>query len=787
MLNKLVDTILICCLAGSLWLSYAPMCRSAEPDRYALVVGVTTYDKPELNTGLKYPENDASELAKLFRSQGYSVDLLLGPEATCQAIRDRLATFPKRGANGGVIFVSLCGHGTEQSDTKQSFFCPFDTELSSLRDADGKVVYDAKGVPLRAMNPESMISIDEVLVALGDAKASNRILVTDCCRDDPNRARGRSFGSSLTTEKLPLRTLLLLSCSAQERSFEHDAWKHGALTKCLLDELRKVPENQKTMGNVAEEVLPTVNRLVSATIGATETQTPRMLSTGRVELHFDKVTSPHIDQASQSLPTDLTNSLGMKLKLIPAGEFLMGSEQTTAELKKMGFYVEFDGNDDERPQHRVKLTKPFYLSIHEVTLGQFLEYYNADRQKHRTDAEKDGKGGGGLNLATGEWSDQQSNYVPWNTGWNKPLEEFMNHPVGNVSWLDAMSFCRWLTQREQKSGTIGPEVEYSLPTEAQWEYACRGGSRLSRIFHFGNDRQLLPFFANIGDKTAKLYFEKRGIGWEDYHPAEDGYVFTAPVGSFEPNGYGLHDMHGNVQEWCLDTYRSDAYALRSKDPETSAVNPLELGNMSFVFRGGGWLDKDFSRVSDRRWNYPWWRGNAVGFRVALVRADSIDAEKRKWLDSLYWGSQGSSVLTDATLSLNNSLPRQELATAIFVMDCVRQDESRLLQDLKPVLNELQLEPEYVNNLCWQVVELFEAKTLTDKELLRICENYQRKVISQDDAGKHAHWKGTLAHLLFHQGKTEDAIQMQKQALSEAEGDLKTIMETNLKKFEKAGK
>ncbi len=260
-----------------------------QPEKYGLLVGVTNYEKPELNTGLKYPEKDAEALAAILRTADYKVDLLLGEEATAIAIRAKLGDFSKRGGNKGVVFVALCGHGTEFADTKRSYFCPYDTSMKALRDKQGQALFDKNGNPMLGPTAESMVAIDDILLAFGESKAAHRILVADCCRDDANRARGRSFGTSLTTDRLPIQTLMLLGCSPQEQSLEHDVWQHGALTKCLLDQLELVAKTGKgTMGGVAEEVLPAVELLVRSQTKNFSRQTPRILSTGRVELLFPK-------------------------------------------------------------------------------------------------------------------------------------------------------------------------------------------------------------------------------------------------------------------------------------------------------------------------------------------------------------------------------------------------------------------------------------------------------------------------------------------------------------------
>ena len=148
------------------------------------------------------------------------------------------------------------------------------------------------------------------------------------------------------------------------------------------------------------------------------------------------------------------------------------------------------------------------------------------------------------------------------------FEQTDHHPVVNVSWNDAVAFAEWLGKKEGKT--------YRLPTEAEWEYACRAGTT-TRYF-CGDDPEGLAEVGNIADATAReKYPDWNAIA------ARDGFVYTAPVGRYRPNAWGLHDMHGNVWEWCWDWYGKDFYkASRVDDP----AGPLEAADR--VIRGGGW-------------------------------------------------------------------------------------------------------------------------------------------------------------------------------------------------------
>jgi formylglycine-generating enzyme required for sulfatase activity len=260
----------------------------------------------------------------------------------------------------------------------------------------------------------------------------------------------------------------------------------------------------------------------------------------------------------KKLAVDLGKGVKMELVLIPAGEFKMGSgesaEATAAFFKKnYGMdLLEARFFKDEHPQHRVRITKPFYLGTYHVTRGQFRQFV-ADAG-YKTDAEK------GERPGTYGWNPEKKAFF-FNTeySWrNTGFEQTDEHPVVNVSWNDAVEFCKWLSKKESKS--------YRLPTEAQWEYACRAGT--TTRYYSGDDPETLAKVDNVADATAKAKFPD----WTWTIKASDGYVFTAPVGKFQPNAFGLYDMHGNVWEWCADWYDGSYYAASPTDDPTGPAS-----------------------------------------------------------------------------------------------------------------------------------------------------------------------------------------------------------------------
>ena len=258
--------------------------------------------------------------------------------------------------------------------------------------------------------------------------------------------------------------------------------------------------------------------------------------------------------AGEQLGRKIANSLGMRFALIPAGKFLMGSPES-----------EGGRGDDEGPQHEVEIARPFYLGIHQVTQKQYKKLMGENPSCFTR------ANGGGA-----------------------------SHPVEQVSWEEAVEFCRRLSvlPEEQAAGRT-----YRLPTEAEWEYACRGGANASSPFAFGDS--LSSTQANFN-------------GNNPYGGAATGPYLqrTTPVGSFEPNGFGLYDMHGNVWEWCADWF--DEY-YSSQSPQQDPQGPQ--GGSRRVLRGGGCFDDAHDcRSAVRDSAEPGSRGGHVGFRVMCVSA-----------------------------------------------------------------------------------------------------------------------------------------------------------------------
>jgi len=279
------------------------------------------------------------------------------------------------------------------------------------------------------------------------------------------------------------------------------------------------------------------------------------------------------------VPVETTNSIGMKLVLIPPGEFQMGSPQEEIDLLVESSTDEkwLKRHRSEGPRHRVRLTRPFYLAVYEVTQEEYEQVMGANPSHF---------------CGTGDGKDKVV---------GRPTSR---HPVEMVSWLQAVDFCNKLSVREKRQpcyviegdNVTGVEgTGYRLPTEAEWEFACRAGSAGRYC---------------LGDNDWKL----GQCGWYSANSAR----ITHPVGEKMRNGFGLYDMHGNVGEWCQDWYDEDCYASSPTDDPTGPPTGSDR-----VSRGGGWLGgttrcRSAVRVGDS----PVRRKPITGFRVVSVPVDA---------------------------------------------------------------------------------------------------------------------------------------------------------------------
>lgn len=240
---------------------------------------------------------------------------------------------------------------------------------------------------------------------------------------------------------------------------------------------------------------------------------------------------------SPELPKELINSIGMKLVLIPAGTFMMGSPAEEPRRFR------------DESQHQVTLSKPFYMGYTEVTQGQWK-----------------------MVMGTAPWKGKEY------------IVEGDDFPAVHTVWDEAVEFCRKLSEQETRV--------YRLPTEAEWEYACRGGT--TTAFSFGADDAELGNYA-----------------WYNRNAWDVGEKFPHRVAQKQPNPFGLYDMHGNVREWCSDWY--------ARYPSGSLTDPSgPKAGTSRVLRGGTWRSEPrLVRCASRSFCNPQDQYCFYGFRLVL--------------------------------------------------------------------------------------------------------------------------------------------------------------------------
>jgi formylglycine-generating enzyme required for sulfatase activity len=244
----------------------------------------------------------------------------------------------------------------------------------------------------------------------------------------------------------------------------------------------------------------------------------------------------------------------------------------------------------------VTISKPFYMGVTHVTVDQFAAFVKDSGYK--TDGEKDGWSSG-FEIKDGKLDFKKVNGCSWR---NPSFDQKGDHPVVQVSWNDAKAFCDWLAKKSGKT--------VFLPPEAQWEYACRAGTRTAHPWGTAPDAG--KGWANCADQSLKKKIPNAPAVW-DFFSWDDGYVFTSPCGSFKANAFGLYDMIGNAWEWCSDWY-ADSYANADT---TDPIGPAS--GMERATRGGSWFsDPNFCRSAYRFRIAPGIRGSYIGFRVSLA-------------------------------------------------------------------------------------------------------------------------------------------------------------------------
>jgi len=397
------------------------------------------------------------------------------------------------------------------------------------------------------------------------------------------------FGQCASRWQPPGISQLLGACKKHFQANRLTSWRGGTALACYEEVLKKAPTNAEALAGLEKIEAKYVRWIQRALNRGQRQKAKRYLASLRkvnpespkLEKLEEQLQPRHetpivVPAPIRFLPSNTfvagkvfrdrlkDGSLAPEMVWIPAGTFRMGD-------------IQGGGKDNEQPVHRVSVNK-FAMGRYEVTVGEFRQFVNVTGYK--TDAEKGGDCWT-YDYDAGEWKELR------NANWYNPrFSQTDNHPVVCVSWNDATSYTEWLSTQTRQT--------YRLPTETEWEYAARAGSNTK--YWWGN---------GIGSNKANC----------DNNHCGDHFKYTAPVGSFAANVFGLYDTVGNVWEWTCSEYE-DSY----KGKEKRCFSKKRANSSSlFVLHGGSWIDvAGWTRSSGRYWNSRTLRGRGYGFRPVRI-------------------------------------------------------------------------------------------------------------------------------------------------------------------------
>lgn len=527
------------------------ICLPSYADRYAFLVGVRDYSIGRELNSLKFAEDDVQTLASTLKASGMPSEniVLMTQKASAKnpkliprsdEIRQQFDQLIQRLRPGDAVIVAFSGHGVQFNGEAVNYFCPIDARLD---------------------DKSTLLSLTDMYEVLEKSPALTKVMLVDACRNDPLAAGARSAtrtavrpSNTRSTPEVGGGAVAIFSCSATQQSFETPELESGVffhfVNRAFAGDADDDEDGEIDLLELEFFTIKSVQKWARVHLGEKQIperrgQTSGATTLASVPLHLRKLKLE-----------SFTNTLGMKLVLVPAGEFMMGS--TDEHPRSL---------PDEKPLHRVKISKPYFLATTEVTQAQWKEVMK----------------------------ELPKELLPMS-------HKGANYPVVNVTWELANKFCEKLSALEGR--------QYVLPTEAEWEFACRAYS--TTLYSFGDDPEQ---FQQYGwSKTSpkpkvvnnKVIFSRPGPG---------DLSFAQEVGQKKPNAFGLFDMHGNVHEWCADWYSHNYYG---RSPEVDPTGP-KTGSVR-VFRGGAMLGPEFSYSAFRNSVSPSARMGFydVGLRVKVI-------------------------------------------------------------------------------------------------------------------------------------------------------------------------
>jgi formylglycine-generating enzyme required for sulfatase activity len=595
--------------------------------RVALVIGNSSYQG---TAPLPNPRNDAADMAAALQAVGF--ETIVATDLDKRGMDDAFRRFARLARDADAALFFYAGHGMQFAGT--NYLMPVDAKLQDEADV-----------------PYELAKVDDVIADLSRAR-NIRIVILDACRDNPLAERlrmglpaARSAAVSRGLARIERSQGLITAFATQPGQVAADGFgtRNSPFTTALLKHLatpgieagtlfRRVAQdvNLSTAGKQTPELSVSMlgefyfagpgpgsapaaapapsNEAERAWAAVRETSSVTLLeefirrfgdsfyaALARARLDELKrvaaVVPPVVPsvpagpcgaapltvswstRAAQPLSTTEECALQPKdafkecdrcpeMAVVPAGTFTMGSPAS-----EVGRY------DHEGPQHPVTIGKPFAVGKFQVTFDQFAAFvaetvYDAGSKCYAFEA------GSKLGQKQGR-------------SWRNPgFAQNGSHPAVCLNWNDANAYVAWLAKKTGKS--------YRLLTEAQWEYAARAGT--TTRYSFGDDEKDFCRYGNGADQTAKSKIT--GTQNWTFLPCSDGYAYTAPVGSFSPNGNGLYDMHGNALQWLEDCWH-DNYTGASTDGSAWVSGDCSRR----VLRGGSWSNNPGDLRAANRGNY----------------------------------------------------------------------------------------------------------------------------------------------------------------------------------------